>query len=292
MANINFKNVNKFYDGVQIIFDFNETINDGEFVTLLGASGCGKTTILRMVAGFEKPTTGEILINNKIVSDEQNFVPPENRNIGMVFQSYAIWPHMNVFNNIAYPLKIKGVPKSEIQSRVLNMLDSVDMSNYVNRMPEELSGGQQQRVALARALISEPELLLLDEPLSNLDAKLREEMRYEIKDIQKRAGITVLYVTHDQTEAMTMSDRVIVLNKGVVQQVDTPFNICRNPANKFVYEFTGKLNFVKGQAESNNIIKISNGQILKYQGDKNNYGEVVAAIKPENVVVFENEGNK
>ena len=243
--------------------------NDKEFITLLGPSGCGKTTMLRMIAGFEKPTTGEIKIDDKVVSGENVFVPPNLRNIGMVFQSYAVWPHMNVFDNVAYPLKIQKVSKNEIKKRVENILDAVHLLPYINRMPDELSGGQQQRVALGRALVSNPKLLLLDEPLSNLDAKLRESMRFEIKEVQKKFGITVVYVTHDQTEAMAMSDRVIVFNKGIVQQIDTPINIYKNPVNEFVADFVGKINFIKGTVKEN-FIELNGGQKMFYNGDKNN----------------------
>ena len=241
MSSITLNNITKNYGSVQIIQNFSDKFNDREFITLLGPSGCGKTTMLRMIAGFEKPTTGEIKIDDSVVSSADKFVPPNLRNIGMVFQSYAVWPHMNVFDNVAYPLKIKRVPRSEITERVMNILEAVHLSPYVKRMPSELSGGQQQRIALGRALVSNPQVLLLDEPLSNLDAKLRELMRFEIKEIQQRFGITVVYVTHDQTEAMAMSDRVIVFNQGAVQQTDTPMNIYRNPANQFVADFVGKI---------------------------------------------------
>ena len=205
--------------------------------------------MLRIIAGFEKPTTGSVSIDGKVVSSKDVFVPPEKRGIGMVFQSYAVWPHMNVFDNVAYPLKIQKVPKDEIKTRVEKVLETVHLKQYADRMPAQLSGGQQQRVALGRALVAEPKLLLLDEPLSNLDAKLRESMRYEIKEIQKKLHITVVYVTHDQIEAMTMSDRVFIINRGIVQQVGTPLEIYRHPANQFVADFVGKVNFVKGTAE-------------------------------------------
>ena len=208
---------------------------------MLGPSGCGKTTMLRLIAGFDRPTSGEIWIGGTPVSTEEEFVPPEKRGLGMVFQSYAVWPHMNVFKNVAYPLKLRKVPKDEIREKVQQMLAVVNMEELEERMPDELSGGQQQRVALARALIAEPEVLLLDEPLSNLDAKLRESMRREIKELQKRLGISIIYVTHDQSEALTMSDRVVVLNDGVIQQSGTPKEIFNSPANSFVDEFVGKV---------------------------------------------------
>ena len=246
MSTVSIKNVTKVYDDETVIDTFNAEIKDGEFITLLGPSGCGKTTLLRMIAGFRKPSTGSISIAGKIVSDDTTFVPPERRGIGMVFQTYAVWPHMNVFDNVAYPLKIQKLKKDEIKKRVDAILEIVHLSQYEKRMPSQLSGGQQQRVALGRALVAEPKLLLLDEPLSNLDAKLRESMRFEIKDIQKKLGITVVYVTHDQVEAMTMSDRVFLINNGVVQQVGSPLEIYRHPVNQFVANFVGKANFLKG----------------------------------------------
>ena len=287
MSSITLNNITKNYGSVQIIQNFSDKFNDREFITLLGPSGCGKTTMLRMIAGFEKPTTGEIKIDDVVVSSADKFVPPNLRNIGMVFQSYAVWPHMNVFDNVAYPLKIKRVSSSEITERVINILEAVHLSPYVKRMPSELSGGQQQRIALGRALVSNPKVLLLDEPLSNLDAKLRESMRFEIKDVQQRFGITVVYVTHDQTEAMAMSDRVIVFNNGAVQQTDTPMNIYRNPANQFVADFVGKINFIKGTALEGQI-ELSGGQSMNYSGDKR--GNVVVAVRPENMIMSMNKG--
>ncbi len=287
MSSITLNNITKNYGSVQIIKNFTDKFNDREFITLLGPSGCGKTTMLRMIAGFERPTTGEIKINDVVVSSADKFVPPNLRNIGMVFQSYAVWPHMNVFDNVAYPLKIKHTPRPEITERVMNILEAVHLSPYVKRMPSELSGGQQQRIALGRALVSNPQVLLLDEPLSNLDAKLRESMRFEIKDVQKRFGITVVYVTHDQTEAMAMSDRVIVFNHGEVQQTDTPMNIYRNPANQFVADFVGKINFIEGTA-SEGQIEFAGGQRMNYSGDKQ--GDVVVAVRPENMTMRTDRG--
>ena len=286
MSSITLRNITKCYGNIQIIHDFNCVFNDKEFITLLGPSGCGKTTILRMIAGFEKPTTGEIMIDDETVSSSDRFIPPNMRNIGMVFQSYAVWPHMNVFDNAAYPLKIQRVNHDEIRRRVDEILEAVNMSEYSQRMPNELSGGQQQRVALARALVSNPGVLLLDEPLSNLDAKLRESMRIEIKELQRRFGITVVYVTHDQTEAMTMSDRVIVFNKGIVQQIDTPMNIYNNPANEFVADFVGKINFIKGTAYEGRI-EIEGGQSISYSGSRR--GDITMGIRPENVTLYDGD---
>ena len=279
MSSITLNKITKSYGNVQVIQEFSNVFADKEFVTLLGPSGCGKTTMLRMIAGFEKPTTGEIKLDDVIVSGSGKFIPPNERNIGMVFQSYAVWPHMNVFDNVAYPLKIQKVSRNEIKQRVENILESVHLSQYISRMPNELSGGQQQRV--------NPRVLLLDEPLSNLDAKLRESMRFEIKDVQKKFGITVVYVTHDQTEAMAMSDRVIVFNKGVVQQVDTPMNIYRNPVNQFVADFIGKINFLHGTA-SEGKIEFPGEQYMSYSGDKR--GQVVVAVRPENMTMRTDRG--
>ena len=208
MATIKIDKVRKCFGNVEVLKEFNQVFEDKEFVTLLGPSGCGKTTMLRMLAGFEKPTSGTMTIDDKVVSSDKTFVPLEKRDIGMVFQSYAVWPHMTVFDNIAYPLKIKKMPKEEIKKKVEEIMEVVHLSQYADRIPSQLSGGQQQRVALGRALVAEPNLLLLDEPLSNLDAKLRESMRFEIKAIQRKLGISVVYVTHDQVEAMTMSDNI------------------------------------------------------------------------------------
>ena len=241
MSEIKIDHIKKNFGKVEVIKEFDEKFADGEFVSLLGPSGCGKTTMLRMIAGFERPTSGEIWIDGTPVSTATTFVPPEERGLGMVFQSYAVWPHMNVFKNVAYPLKLRKLAKEEIREKVERVLEIVNMQDLAERMPEELSGGQQQRVALARALVAEPKVLLLDEPLSNLDAKLRESMRREIKELQKRLNISVVYVTHDQSEALTMSDRVVVINEGVIQQSGTPMEVYRNPANFFVENFVAKV---------------------------------------------------
>ena len=282
MATVTIKHITKAFGDNVVLKEFNETFREGEFVTLLGPSGCGKTTMLRIIAGFEKPTSGEVYIDDQLVSGGKTFVPPEKRSIGMVFQSYAVWPHMNVFDNVAYPLSIKKVPKGEIKERVDKVLEIVHLSQYAQRFPNQLSGGQQQRVALARALVAAPKLLLLDEPLSNLDAKLRESMRFEIKDIQKKLGITVVYVTHDQTEAMAMSDRIFLINRGVVQQCGTPEQIYNEPANQFVADFLGKVDFFKGEASNGRIVFPGmNGQSIAYDGPRT--GKVEVAIRPESI---------
>lgn len=283
MAVIKIDHVTKSFGKVQVLKEFTNEFADGEFITLLGPSGCGKTTMLRMLAGFEKPTSGQISIDGTVMSSDDTFIPPEKRGIGMVFQSYAVWPHMNVFKNVAYPLKIQKLPKEEIKKKVENVLEIVHLSQYRDRMPSELSGGQQQRVALARALVAEPKVLLLDEPLSNLDAKLREEMRFEIKELQKRLGINVVYVTHDQSEAMTMSDRIFVLNAGVVQQVGTPEEIYLEPVNSFVANFVGKVCFLKGEVKGSLIYLEGVKDTLPYSGILE--GKVEVAIRPEKIKI-------
>jgi iron(III) transport system ATP-binding protein len=215
-------------------------IEQGELVTLLGPSGCGKTTTLRMIAGFEFPTSGGIILDGKAI----NMLPPNKRDMSMVFQSYAIFPHLNVAENITYGLHVQHASKSEIARRLQKVVELVQLAGYEKRAPNQLSGGQQQRVALARALVMEPKVLLMDEPLSNLDAKLRETMRTEIRRIQKSLGITSVYVTHDQIEAMTLSDRVVVMNQGVIDQVGTPFDVYRYPRSHFVADFIGRANFI------------------------------------------------
>ena len=224
------------------VHDTSLDIAPGEFVTLLGPSGCGKTTTLRMIAGFESPDEGEIYLGDEAI----NILPPNKRDTAMVFQSYALLPHYNVFDNVAYGLKLRKVPKEEIKERVTKILELVELSGMEARMTNQLSGGQQQRVALARALVLEPSVLLFDEPLSNLDAKLRVSMRTEIRRIQQKTGITAVYVTHDQSEAMALSDRIIIMNKGVVAQMGTPQEIYYHPNSEFVADFIGEANFLTG----------------------------------------------
>ena len=287
MATVRIDHVTKSFGDNLVLKEFSETFQDGEFITLLGPSGCGKTTMLRIIAGFEKPTTGEVYIDDQLVYGGRTFVPPEKRSIGMVFQSYAVWPHMNVFDNVAYPLSIKKTAKAEIKTSVERVLNIVHLSQYAERFPNQLSGGQQQRVALARALVAAPKLLLLDEPLSNLDAKLRESMRFEIKEIQRKLGITVVYVTHDQTEAMAMSDRIFLINRGVVQQSGSPEEIYNTPANQFVADFLGKVDFFKGEVKNGTIVFPGMGShAVPYDGPRR--GKVEVAIRPENIFFTEN----
>ncbi|MBT7609221.1 MAG: ABC transporter ATP-binding protein [Bacteriovoracaceae bacterium] len=239
MSSVTFEKISKSFDDLEIIKDFSLQIEDGQFVSFLGPSGCGKTTCLRMIAGLEFNTKGIIKIDSDVVNQPEKgfFMPPEKRHVGMVFQSYAVWPHMNVFDNIAYPLKVSGVSKSEIKQRVEEMINVVELDGLAKRMPNALSGGQQQRVALARGLVMQPKVLLLDEPLSNLDAKLREKMRSDIRNIQQKFQMTCIYVTHDQIEAFTMSDLIVIMNRGDIVQVGHPKDIRENPINDFVRDF-------------------------------------------------------
>lgn len=246
MAELELKNLGKNFGDFHAVKDVNLTVKDGEFVTLLGPSGCGKTTTLRMIAGFATPSEGAILLDGNEITSVENkiFLPPERRDMGMVFQSYAVWPHMNIFQNVAYPLRFKKMSRDEEQEKVKQVLSLVKLDNMETRMPDQLSGGQQQRVALARALVMEPKVLLLDEPLSNLDAKLRESMRFEIVELQRRMKITVVYVTHDQAEAMSMSDRIVVLHAGIIQQIGSARDVYQKPSNTFVADFIGLANFI------------------------------------------------
>lgn len=243
MSKVVFENVGKQYHTGPIsnwaVKEINLTIENGEFVSFLGPSGCGKTTTLRMIAGLEENSHGKIYFDSDVVSDPQNksFMLPEKRNVGMVFQSYAVWPHMNVFDNVAYPLKLKKLAKEQIKSDVEHILKTVELAGLENRKSHELSGGQQQRVALARGLVMRPRILLLDEPLSNLDAKLREKMRKDIRKIQQDLKLTMVYVTHDQKEAFQMSDKVVVMNHGKIEQIGTPAEIQENPVSAFVADF-------------------------------------------------------
>ena len=287
MSSVTIRNVSKSFGDHVVLHDFSASFRDGEFITLLGPSGCGKTTMLRMIAGFEKPDAGEIFLDDRLLSGGTAFVPPEKRGIGMVFQSYAVWPHMTVFENVAYPLHIRHSRKDAVREQVERALKMVHLGDYAARYPNELSGGQQQRVALARALVAEPSLLLLDEPLSNLDAKLRESMRFEIKEIQQRLGITVVYVTHDRTEAMTMSDRIFLIHRGAIQQAGSPEDLYIRPANPFVADFLGKVDFFPAVAGEGRLsFPEMNGQSISYDGTQT--GKLVVAIRPENLSFSEN----
>jgi iron(III) transport system ATP-binding protein len=265
----------------------NLSVKPGELVTLLGPSGCGKTTMLRMVAGFEIPTSGSIILDGKDVSA----LPPNKRNIGMMFQSYALFPHLDVYENIAYGLKVQKVPEKEIKERVLEMMDLMKIGEYANRMPNQISGGQQQRVALARAVVTKPKVLLFDEPLSNLDAKLREYMRDELRKIQMRIGITSLYVTHDQSEAMAISDRVVIMRSGKIEQQGSNHEIYMNPCNSFVANFMGKANFVpveefrRKQDALAETVLFGNPYTVRCTDD---FDGGLCLIRPENIHITEN----
>ena len=254
-AIVEIMNVNKKYGENHVVHDLNLTIYEGEFLTMLGPSGCGKTTLLRMIGGFEEVTGGQILIEGQNVEEKQPF----ERNVNTVFQSYALFPHMNIFNNIAYGLKMKRIPKNEIKQRVQEMLELVQLTGYDKRYPSQLSGGQKQRVAIARALINKPRVLLLDEPLGALDLKLRKEMQLELKRLQQKLGITFIYVTHDQEEALTMSDRIAIMNQGYLDQLDTPEGIYDKPKTKFVADFIGESNIFEAVLEEpvKEIVKIN-----------------------------------
>ena len=244
MGNVLLNKVTKIYDEKKVIDDISFEVKDREFVVLVGASGCGKSTILRMIAGLENITSGEISIDEKVVND----VSPKDRDIAFVFQSYALYPHMTVRENIAFGLKMRGAKKEEIEKKVQEAAEILDLNEYLDRRPKELSGGQRQRVALGRAIVRNPKVFLMDEPLSNLDAKLRVQMRSEIKKLHEKLQATFIYVTHDQTEALTMGDRICVLDGGKIQQFDTPENVYNKPANTFVAGFIGALpmNFING----------------------------------------------
>jgi multiple sugar transport system ATP-binding protein len=243
LTTLRIKNLTKNYGSVTALEKFSLEINSGEFMVLLGPSGCGKTTVLRCVAGLTNPTSGEIYIGNELVND----LPPKDRDVAMVFQNYSLYPHMNVYENIAFPLKMRKTERQKIDDRVRDMADLLNIENLLNRKPREISGGQMQRVALGRALVRKPKIFLMDEPLSNLDAKLRTEMRVEIKKLQKKVGITTLYITHDQVEAMSMADNIGVMDSGKLQQVGSPDRVYNLPVNQFVASFIGMppMNFIE-----------------------------------------------
>jgi iron(III) transport system ATP-binding protein len=295
MAFIEIQNLYKRFKNTVAVNHIHLEVNEGEMLTLLGPSGCGKTTTLRCIAGLEKPEDGDIVIDGKPMLS-QGFVQPSKRGIGMVFQNYAVWPHMKVYKNIVYGLKIDRVPRQDIQERAKQVLELVGLSGLEERYPSQLSGGQQQRVALARALVRNPKVLLLEEPLSNLDAKLREKMRFEIKSLVRRMGITSVYVTHDQAEAMVISDRIAVMDSGNVAQIGLPREIYEKPANRFVADFIGTMNFIPGQVAqvlpdtdavyvrtefSPKLLCKTNSITATTPGK-----EVYASIRPEDVEVF------
>jgi len=283
MAQVTLNQLTKHFDDTPVVKGISLTVEDGEFFSLLGPSGCGKTTILRMLAGFTFPTSGTIYFDDQDVSH----IPPNKRNTGMVFQNYALFPHMTVFENVAFGLRTRKVPRTERADRVAGALKLVGLSGLEARPVPLLSGGQQQRVALARAVVIEPNLLLLDEPLSNLDAKLREETRDQIRDLQKQLGITTIYVTHDQEEALAVSDRIAVMDDGICQQLDTPDVIYRQPANRFVATFMGKMNLWEGTLADEDgqcLFRHESGlTILLPQYTTMDEGPVFLAMRPQTI---------
>lgn len=297
MANVKLVDLSKSYDGKnKVVKNVNFEINDKEFVVLVGPSGCGKSTTLRMIAGLEEISEGEIYIDNKLVND----VPPKDRDIAMVFQNYALYPHMTVFENLAFGLKLRKFSKQEIKDRVDYAAQILEIENLLDRKPKQLSGGQRQRVAVGRAIVRKPKVFLFDEPLSNLDAKLRVQMRTELTRLHRRLETTVVYVTHDQTEAMTMGNRIVVMKDGIVQQIDKPLNLYDFPINKFVSGFIGSpaMNFIEGSIINDNVLKfrsikgklvlkLDNNQVTKLSGyvGKN----LFIGIRPENISLTENE---
>ena len=277
MSSVILKNLVKSYDGKKNIIDnISLEIKDKEFIVLVGSSGCGKSTILRLISGLEDITDGQILIDDKVV----NNIHPKDRDIAFVFQSYALYPHMSVYDNIAFGLKMRKYDKTTIDNKVKEVAKSLNLEELLDRKPRQLSGGQRQRVALGRAIVRNPKVFLMDEPLSNLDANLRVQMRSEIKKLHKKLQTTFIYVTHDQTEALTMGDRIVVLDKGNIQQADTPDEIYNHPKNKFVAGFIGQMNFID--------ININGGKFeiegIEFKTDKNINGEVIAAIRAEKML--------
>ena len=297
MAEVKLEKISKVYaDGFKAVDDVNFIVEDKEFVVLVGPSGCGKSTTLRMIAGLEDISGGSLYIGDKLVND----LPPQHRDIAMVFQNYALYPHMTVRQNMAFGLKLRKMPKDEINSRVMKTARIIGLDNLLNKKPGTLSGGQKQRVALGRAIVRNPKVFLFDEPLSNLDAKLRVSMRLEIAKLHKELEATVIYVTHDQTEAMTMADRIVVMKDGIIQQIDAPINMYNNPVNKFVAGFIGSpmMNFLDGKIEGSvfigddNVLKIPlptefQNQLANYNGKK-----ITMGLRPKDIKhVIEGEGN-
>ena len=285
---VKFDKVDKSYDGkVLVVKDLNLDISEGEFITMLGPSGSGKTTCLMMLAGFETPTNGEIYLDKNPISN----IPPHKRGIGMVFQNYALFPHMTVYENLAFPLKVRKFQKDEIDKKVDKALSMVSLSGFENRMPGQLSGGQQQRVAVARSLVFDPQLVLMDEPLGALDKNLRESMQYEIKHIHESIGVTVVYVTHDQSEALTMSNRIAVFNDGKVQQLSSPDKLYEEPVNSFVAEFIGENNTFAGQVTNMSgkacKVKLNDGTeiVANPISVKSNGDKTTVSLRPERALI-------
>ncbi len=286
------KNVKKAFDGVGVLEGVSLSIEKGEFITFLGPSGCGKTTTLRIIAGLEQPQEGQVLLEGKDVTA----LPPHQRDVNTVFQNYALFPHMNVADNIGYGLRLKKTPKDEIRKKVKEMLELVQLSGYEKRKPQELSGGQKQRVAIARALANNPKILLLDEPLGALDLQLRRAMQLELKRLQKKLGITFIYITHDQEEAINMSDRIVVMNEGLFEQIGTPDEVYNFPKSSFVATFVGNANIIPGVVErmqpGQALVSVCGGKALvRWNGKDLQPGEpVTLAVRSENIEIDENCG--
>ena len=288
MEIIRIEGIAKSYGDHQVHKDLSLSIEKGECFTLLGPSGCGKTVLLRLIAGFETPDAGRISIDNTVVSDPAAgiYIPPDSRGLGVVFQDYAVWPHMSVFENVAYPLKIAKRPKDEIRNRVMETVEMVGMTGLEKRLPSELSGGQQQRVALARALVANSSLMLLDEPLTNLDANLREEMRFEIKELQRKLNITVLYVTHDQEVALAISDRLAIMDDaGRIRQTGNPWEIFERPADPFIFNFMGIANFMPVRRAGESYLVGSGEQRIPWEAPQGDAAEWVAGFRPSDVQI-------
>jgi len=283
MAEIHLKNLTKSYGDTEVLHHVEGAIGDGEFIVIVGPSGCGKSTLLRMIAGLETVTSGEVFIGDRKVND----VEPADRDIAMVFQNYALYPHMSVRQNMAYGLKIRKLPKEEIDRRVRDAADILEIGEYLDRKPRQLSGGQRQRVAMGRAIVRDPQVFLFDEPLSNLDAKLRVQMRLEIRKLQHRLGVTSIYVTHDQVEAMTLGDRLMVLNGGYVEQFGTPVELYQRPASVFVAGFIGSpaMNFMAATAAAGNLT-LENGASLAHAGSHE--GAAILGVRPESLARDDN----
>lgn len=285
---IELRNVTKIYDDVRVVNNLNLYINENEFITLLGPSGCGKTTTLRMIGGFELPDEGEIILDGVNVTN----VPPYERPINTVFQRYALFPHLNVYDNIAFGLRNQKIPKDEIKTRVEQALKLVSMPNFALRKVQNLSGGQQQRIAIARALVNKPKILLLDEPLAALDLKLRQNMQYELKEMQRKLGITFIYVTHDQEEALTMSDTIVVMKDGLIQQIGTPTGIYNEPKNRFVANFIGESNIFEGKYLRPNYVSFMNQEFECVDLGFEEFETVDVVIRPEDFDIIGSKNAK